>query len=71
MSDYAGTSGARQQRRAGYLDRLPEAAGHAGCVDPVRLCCTGLLRPGEHKIIEPIAAVAGTERIILGANQPD
>ncbi len=56
MSANTGTSGARQQRLASYLDRLAEAAGHADRAVPLKTYCTGLLLPGERKSIEPMAA---------------
>ena len=56
MSANTGTSGARQQRLASYLDRLAEAAGHADRAVPLKSYCTGLLLPGERKSIEPMAA---------------
>ena len=56
MSARSGTSGARQQRLTGYLERLSEAAGHADRAVPLRLYCTGLLLPGERKSVEPMAA---------------
>jgi SRSO17 transposase len=56
MSANTGTSGARQQRLTRYLDRLPEAAGHADRAAPLKSYCTGLLLPGERKSIEPMAA---------------
>jgi SRSO17 transposase len=56
MSAITGTSGAREQRLAVYLDRLGEAAGHVDRAVPLRLYCTGLLLPGERKSVEPMAA---------------
>ncbi len=56
MSAMTGTSGAREQRLAVYLDRLGEAAGHVDRAVPLRLYCTGLLLPGERKSVEPMAA---------------
>jgi len=56
MSTRTGSSVARQQRLAVYLDRLAEAAGHADRGVPLRLYCTGLLLPGERKSVEPMAA---------------
>jgi SRSO17 transposase len=56
MSAMTGTSGAREQRLAVYLDRLGEAAGHVDRAIPLRLYCTGLLLPGERKSVEPMAA---------------
>lgn len=56
MSARIGTSGAREQRLAVYLDRLGEAAGHVDRAVPLRLYCTGLLLPGERKSVEPMAA---------------
>src|SRR5271156_4891158 len=56
MSTRTGSSVARQQRLAVYLDRLAEAAGHADRGVPLRLYCTGLLLAGERKSVEPMAA---------------
>src|SRR5487761_1246571 len=56
MSAKTGTSGARRQRLAKYLDRLAKAAGHADRAVPLKSYCTGLLLPGERKSIEPMAA---------------
>ena len=56
MSAKTGTSGAREQRLAVYLDRLGETAGHVDRAVPLRLYCTGLLLPGERKSVEPMAA---------------
>jgi SRSO17 transposase len=57
------TSGARQQRLTGYLDRLAEAAGHADRAVPLRLYCTGLLLLGERKSVEPMAARLAPENV--------
>src|SRR4051812_48853380 len=39
-----------------YINALSEAIGHAARIDPLAVYCTGLLRPGEPKSIEPMAA---------------
>ena len=56
MSATTRTSDARQQRLAAYLERLAQAAGHADRAVPLTLYCTGLLLPGERKLVEPMAA---------------
>ncbi len=45
-----------EHRFAAYLDALAQALGHADRTAPLHAYCTGLLRPGERKSIEPMAA---------------
>lgn len=63
MSANTGTTEARQQRLATYLDSLAEAAGHADRIDPLKFYCTGLLLPCERKSIEPMAARLAPENV--------
>ena len=56
MSANSVAPGAQEKRFAAYLDRLALAAGHADRATPLKSYCTGLLLPGERKIVEPMAA---------------
>ena len=57
MSAHSVAPGAQQKRFAAYLNRLAHAAGHLDrVVVPLKSYCTGLLLPGEHKSVEPMAA---------------
>jgi SRSO17 transposase len=40
-----------------YVASLVEVIGHADRAEPLRDYCVGLLMPGEHKSVEPLAAV--------------
>src|SRR3954471_2971130 len=45
-----------EERFGNYVERLGDVLGHADRRAPVRPYCTGLLRPGERKSVEPMAA---------------
>jgi SRSO17 transposase len=55
MSANSVAPGAQQKRFAAYLDSLAQAAGHEDRIAPLKSYCTGLLLPGEHKSVEPMA----------------
>jgi SRSO17 transposase len=48
--------GPQEKRFAAYIDGLANAAGHADRQTPLQNYCKGLLLPGEHKSVEPMAA---------------
>jgi SRSO17 transposase len=48
--------GLQEKRFAAYIDGLAKAAGHADRERPLTAYCAGLLRPGERKSVEPMAA---------------
>ena len=52
-----------EARFAAYLDGIVAVLGHASRVAPARAYCTGLLRPGERKSVEPMAARVEPERV--------
>jgi SRSO17 transposase len=54
---------AGEDRFAAYRDAIVSALGHASRDQPARACCTGLLRPGERKNVEPMAARLDPERV--------
>jgi SRSO17 transposase len=45
-----------EARLAAYLDAIAGVLGHARRAAAAQASCTGLLRPGERKSIEPMAA---------------
>lgn len=47
---------AARERFEAYLARLRERVGHADRCEPLRAYLTGLLRGGERKSVEPMAA---------------
>ena len=51
MSANSVAPGAQQKRFAAYLERLAHAAGHLDRVVPLKSYCTGLLLPGERKLL--------------------
>jgi SRSO17 transposase len=48
--------GPQQRRFAAYIEGVANAAGHADRHTPLKNYWTGLLLPGEHKSVEPMAA---------------
>ena len=53
----------RQERFAAFVEAIAEVIGHADRVAPLGDYCRGLLRPGERKSVEPIAAVTAPARV--------
>ena len=45
-----------EARFEAYLDEIAAVLGHASRVAAARAYCTGLLLPGAHKSVEPMAA---------------
>jgi len=54
--------GGSEARFSAYVDHLSGCLGHADRVGPFRSYCTGLLLPGDHKSVEPMAARLRPER---------
>jgi SRSO17 transposase len=46
-----------------YVKRLTAALGHADRIEPLRAYVTGLLRPGERKSVEPMAAKVDPRKV--------
>ncbi|GJE46259.1 transposase [Methylobacterium soli] len=57
------TALANQPRFAAYVGTLSDVLGHADRVAPLKAYCTGLLLPGTHKSIEPMAAQIAPTRV--------
>jgi SRSO17 transposase len=53
----------RESRFLAYVLRLAGALGHADRAGPRRAYCTGLLRPGARKSVEPMAAKPAPRRV--------
>jgi SRSO17 transposase len=52
-----------EARFAAYVEELGEVIGHADRKQPLNDYCTGLLRSGERKSVEPMAAVTAPSRV--------
>src|SRR3712207_6675548 len=55
--------GTGEERFAAYLDTIAAVLGHSRRAAAARAYCTGLLRPGERKSIEPMAARLAPDRV--------
>ncbi len=55
--------GASASRFGAYVERLTRALGHADRVAPFQAYCVGLMLPGQHKGVEPMAAWVEPARV--------
>jgi SRSO17 transposase len=55
--------GSSESRFEAYVGHLSDAVGHAGRAEPLRAYCLGLMRPGERKSVEPMAARVDPRRV--------
>src|SRR3979490_1401628 len=58
-----GAVGDSESRFSGYVEGLASVLGHADREGPLRDYCVGLVRPGERKSGEPMAAVTAPGRV--------
>ena len=55
---------ARQVRFARYVEALAICLRHKDRIEPFQRYCAGLLIPGEHESVEPMAARLNPERTV-------
>src|SRR3974390_3868990 len=56
------TSDGSESRFSAFVGGLVSVIGHADGARPLFVCCFGLAVPGEHKRVEPMAAVTAPDR---------
>jgi SRSO17 transposase len=56
------SAGDSESRFAAYVEGLVGVIGHSDRAGPLRDYCVGLVIPGEHKSVEPMAAVTAPDR---------